>query len=595
MSSGLRLTILAVAFWATAVMVPAVELLDDRPDVVSDYTRAEKLLREGDYPGAARLFAQLADKNPESKNLDLFIFNRGKAELYSGNRSAALTSFATVINRFPASPVIAHAYFFQGNACYLMGQLDQAVQAYIDSYRLSDDSRLNEMIVKSLVEAVANARTVTLGEADFAGLDRTRRCQLIEPVARELAARADTAVANDLLSLCDGHHEPADTSMGAHPRAALELALLLPLSGDMQAYGEELFNGAVIAAEQFRRESGKSLKLVPYDTKGSPIDAARLTRELAHGSTDAIVGPLTSEEAGVTSAVLSCEDLPLIAPAASQAGLTLLADCVFQLSPNIELQGVRAAEYAAITVGLDSAAIIAPTTADQLRMASAFEERFKALGGTIVAIEYYRPRDRDFGRYVRDLKAVLLGAKPDSAAYINDRGDTIDVEGIAVKIDCLYLPGSADQLRLLLPQLEYYGIQAFYLGSDGWGDDAVYRLGDKVTRQAVFPSPFLELERSQEYVRFASQYDARYGQQPHRLASLGYDAVRLIANAARSGAVSRRDLVAALSRVRQYEGAAGPVTFGENRENVELPMYRLVNGAPAYLHGVTGSSKADTH
>ncbi len=360
----------------------------------------------------------------------------------------------------------------------------------------------------------------------------------------------------------------------------------------MQSFGEAIYRGATIGAEQFRRDSGRQLRLTPYDTKGNPIDAARLARELVHTGTDAVIGPLTSEETAVTAAALSCDFLPLIIPAATQAGLTLLSESSFQLSPNIELQGVRAAEYAVLKRGADSAAIITPTTTDQLRMAQAFEERFEALGGKVVATEYYRSRDRDFGQYVRDLKMVLLGGQPDSAAYVNDRGDTLDIEAVPASIDCLYLPGSAEQLRLLLPQLKFYSIETFYLGSDGWGDNAVYALGDDVTRQAVFPSPFLEQERSQEYVKFASLYDARYGEQPHRLAGLGYDAVKLIAQALMAGAATRQDLVTKLSRVRNYSGAAAPITFGEHRENVELPMYQLLRGVPTLLGKTADSTGA---
>jgi branched-chain amino acid transport system substrate-binding protein len=216
-------------------------------------------------------------------------------------------------------------------------------------------------------------------------------------------------------------------------------------------------------------------------------------------------------------------------------------------------------------------------------MARAFADRFEALGGTIVATEYYRSRDRDFGPYVRDLKAALLGAVPDSAVYISDTGDTLDIEAVPAAIDCLYLPGVADQLRLLLPQIAYYTIDAFYLGSDGWGNDALYRLSDNVTRRAVFPSPFLEQERSQEYVRFATQYDNRYGAPPERLACLGYDALRVLTSAVQAGADTKEAMIAWLARVNGYRGAAGPITFGENRENIELPMYQLVNGAPVFL------------
>jgi branched-chain amino acid transport system substrate-binding protein len=591
MRSGLRLTLFAALLCWAAVGVSAVELLDDRPEILSEYAKARKLLLDGHYLEASRQFAQLAERYPDSKNLDLFVFNHAKAELYFGNRSDALVIFADFINRFPGSSLLAYAYFFEGNAYYLKAQVSQAVAAYIDAFRLSNDVRLDNMINGSLAEAVLQAQSVALGEADFSSLDPVRRCQLIEPIAQALEKRTDTTQARGLRAICAGHREATDSSAVMSLNADLELALLVPLSGELQTFGEAIFRGATIGAEQFHRNTGRRLRLVPYDTKGNAIDAARLVRELVHTHTDAVIGPLTSEETAVTAAALSCDFLPLITPAATQAGLTLLSESTFQLSPNIELQGIRAAEYAVLKRGAKTAAVMTPTTADQLRMAGAFEDRFKALGGTIVATEYYRPRDRDFGQYVRDLKAVLLGHSPDSAAYIDDRGDTLDIEAVPANLDCLYLPGSAEQLRLLLPQLKFHSIETFYLGSDGWGDDAVYRLGDDVTRLAVFPSPFLEQERSQEYVKFASEYDARYGEQPHRLAGLGYDAVKLIAQALQAGAVTRRDLVTRLSRVRGYAGAAAPITFGEHRENIELPMYQLIHGVPTLL-GATADSAA---
>ena len=583
MRSRLRLMLLAALLCWAAVGVSAVELLDDSPEVLSDYAKARKLLRDGHFLEASRSFAQLAEKYPDSKNLDLFIFNHAKAELYFGNRSDALEGFGDFINRFPGSPLIAHAYFFEGNAYYLKAQLSQAVAAYIDAYRLSNDSRLDELVTNSMVDAVSQAESVALGEADFESLEPVRRCRLIEPIAQALERRADTTQAQRLRAVCTGRRQAVDSAAVMSLTSDLELALLLPLSGELQSFGEAIYRGATIAAEDFRHDTSRPLRLVPYDTKGNPIDAARLARELVHTGTDAVVGPLTSDETAVTAASLSCDFLPLIIPAATQAGLTLLSESSFQLSPNIELQGVRAAEYAVLKRGADTAAIITPTTSDQVRMATAFEERFEALGGKVVATEYYRSRDRDFGQYVRDLKAVLLGGQPDSAAYVDDRGDTLDIEAVPAKVDCLYLPGSAEQLRLLLPQLKFYSIDAFYLGSDGWGDDAVYRLGDDVTKLAVFPSPFLEQERSQEYVKFASEYDARYGEQPHRLAGLGYDAVKLIAQALEAGAVTRQDLVTRLSRVRNYAGAAAPITFGEHRENIDLPMYQLIHGVPTLI------------
>ncbi len=204
MRSRFRLMLLVALLCGAAVGVSAVELLDDRPEILSDYAKARRLLRDGHFLEASRQFTQLAEHYPDSRNLDLFILNHAKAELYFGNRSDALEGFGDFINRFPNSPLIAHAYFFEGNSYYLKAQQSQAVAAYIDAFRLSNDIRLDDLIINSVVEAVAQAEVVTLGDADFGSLDPVRRCQLIEPVAVALEKRADTTQALRLRAVCTG-------------------------------------------------------------------------------------------------------------------------------------------------------------------------------------------------------------------------------------------------------------------------------------------------------------------------------------------------------------------------------------------------------
>jgi len=581
------IAVLLLSLWSVALVPVHGESIDDSPEVVSEYSKGKRYLREGNWLEASRTFEILAGRFPDSKNLDLFVFNRAKAEFHFGDFPKALAGFGSFVSRFPESPYVPHARYFIGNIHYIKGQLNRAVASWVEAYGLSHEPRLSDIVTRALVTAIEGAESVQLGAADFAAVPETKKCGLIEPLAEALVHREAFASARELMALCD---KTLDIPGGQSENSGgfgkdLELAVVLPFSGEMQTFGEEIHHGAIIAAEAYRQETGRNIKLVPYDTKGDPINTARIIKELVDSPVDAVIGPLTSEEAAVASAVLNCGFLPMIAPAATQAGLTLLSESAFQLSPNIELQGIQMAEYAVFNRGADSAAIITSTSADHLRTARAFADRFKQLGGTVVAIEYYRTRDKDFGDYVQDVKAVLLGIHPDSTFFVNERGDTLDADGIPAYIDCLFLPGKPAQLRLLLPQINFYNLNAFYLGTDGWGDDAIYRLGDNITKQAVFPSPFLQEQMGEEYLRFAAAFDLRYGTRPQRLGSLGYDAVRVITRAVSQGASSREDLVSRLSRISNYQGAAAVVTFGSHRENVELPLYRIVGGVPEYLGG----------
>ncbi len=563
----------------------AAEDLDDLPEVISDYARAKRYLREGRWLEASRAFTELAGHYPNSPNADLFAFNRAKAEMYFGNYDEALAGFSSFINRYPESPCLAHVWYFRSNIYYLKGQLDRAVAGYIQAYGRSSDQRLTDLLEAALSGAIAGAKSVSLGPADFENLDEERKCRLAESLADAMVARGEYRTAQNLLQMCGRTLDVPQSVLdeAGAVGADLELAVVLPFSGEMQAFGEEIYHGAIVAAEEYRAETGRGLNLVPYDTKGDPVNAARIVRQLIGSSADAVIGPLTSEEAAVASATLACGTLPMIAPAATQAGLTMLSESSFQLSPNIELQGVVMAEYAVFNRQADSAAIITPTSPDDLRMARAFAERFEQLGGEVVAIEYYRPRDKDFGDYIEDVKALLLGVHPDSTFFINEYGDTLDADGIPVSIDCLYLPGSSSRLRLLLPQINFYNLNAFYLGSDSWGDDAILRLGDQITKGAVFPSASLEDQRGEAYLRFAAAFDRRYGKQPQRLAALGYDAVKVMTQAVLDGAATRSEIVSHLRKIDGYRGAAASVTFGQHRENVELPLYKIVDGHPTFL------------
>jgi len=558
------------------------ETIEDDPDLVVAYSRAKRLMREGKFLEASRAFEMMAGQYSRSPNLDLITFNRAKADYYFGDYDKAQAGFSNFTARYRRSPYYAHARYFLGNINYIKNYVTRALKAYFEAYGASGDDQLTRLTLAAVDGVIVNARTVHLGPADFEKLPENKKCRLINRVVDLLVARQDVVTARSLKAVCGGQLDvPDSVASGLH--GELMLAAVLPLSGEMQSFGEEILNGAIIGAELYRSETGNKITIDPFDTKGDPINAARIVRELTNTGHSAVIGPLTSEEAAVAAAVLNCSDLPLIAPAATQAGLTLVSDGAFQLSPNVELQGLHIAEYAASQLGADSAVVLTSTANEDLQIARAFVHRFEQLGGKVVAVEYYRTRDSDFGPYIKDIKAALLGAHPDSVYFINEYGDTLDTDGVPAQVDCIFMPGQARQLKQLLPQVNFYNLSGAYLGSDGWGDETILKLGENITRQAVFPSPFLKKENTEEYLAFARAYDLRYGRQPQRLAALGFDAVRLLSRAAELAGTGRNPIKEYLLQTTDYPGAAGRVTFGVHRENIAMPLYRIESDQAVYL------------
>lgn len=570
---GGLLLVFSAGLWAAAGS------FDDPEEATSLLAKGKRLLREGDWFQASKVFEELAGRYPDSKDIDKYIFYRAKAKYYSREYDAAIAGFTYFLARFSTSKELSYVNFFLGNVYYRGNNVDKAVTHYLQAYRLADDTRLTDIIVPSLQTAFKNATSISLGRADFEPFPMPKRCTLVNLLADVLLRRGELIEAERIRTYCDkdDHVTGSPNLNRKHPKDHLEIAMVLPFSGELHSFGEDIYDGAVVAADLYRSETERNFKLTPYDTKGDPIDAARIIKELSQSDAHAAIGPLTSEEAAVVSASLSCGTLPLLVPAATKAGLTLLSNTSFQLSPNIELQGVRMAEYAVEHLKADSTVIITSTDTDHLRLSRAFSERFQQLGGMVIAIEYYRPRDKDFGPYIKDVKAIMLGKHPDSIFFVNEEGDTLDPDGLEASVDCLFLPGTPNQLRLLLQQINFYNLNGAYLGTDAWGDEAVLKLGDNITKGAVFPSPFLTDETGDEYLRFAAAYDARFGRQPNRLSRVGYDAVTLMTRAINSGAGTREKLTEALKKVEKYEGASGRITFGKNRENIEMPLFRIVS------------------
>ncbi|MBI5266565.1 MAG: penicillin-binding protein activator [candidate division Zixibacteria bacterium] len=575
---------------ALALLFPvrgaAADRINDTREVTDAYERAWRLMDASEWQAAGSAFRDIIARFPQSKNLDLFLYNAGRADYHRSAYAEAGKAFSKLVAQFPESPLKSHSEYFLANCTYALGDVNGAVGNWLDAWRDATDERLQKLIVSSLTGAMINASSVQLTREIFARLPDDRRCLLSRQLLRGIPD-SKPAVRRQLNSLCGDSTgttsvKPSKTGITATYR----VAVVLPFSGGLESFSRQIMQGAILASEEIARTRGLLLQLESFDTKGDPIETGRLVRQIDTSDVLAAIGPLTSDESSVASAALGSKQLPLIIPAATDPGLTTLSKTTFQLSANIELQGIAMADYARNILNADSTAVITSAEPNLAPIVRAFTERFRILGGTVVATEYYRTRDRDFGPYFRDLKAIMLGYQPDSIYYINAKGDTLDPEGVPVHLDCLFLPGDAAQLRQVIPQLKFYAISGSLLGSDGWGDTLLYRMGDDLTRQAVFPSPFILHENSEQFVTFSAAYKQRLGLPPQRLACLGYDAVRLVADAVLSGSNNRGSLVGSLAKVGGYSGAAGPVRFGPNRENVALPLYRIQSGAAVQLETV---------
>jgi len=221
--------------------------IKDDPEAVSLYSKAKRNMREGNWISASRIFEELMGRFPSSPNVDLFLFSSAKSQYYFGEYSKAFTRFSSFTNRFPDSKYCAHAVFFIGNIHYLRGRTTRAVSAYLDAYAKSSDKSLTKLLTSSIVTAMVNAQFISLDERDFEFIERDRRCELIKTIADALPNENVPPSLKNIMSECglktadgnSGHSDNADD--------VLDIAAVLPLSGELQSFGEEIYRGALLA------------------------------------------------------------------------------------------------------------------------------------------------------------------------------------------------------------------------------------------------------------------------------------------------------------------------------------------------------------
>jgi ABC-type branched-subunit amino acid transport system substrate-binding protein len=470
---------------------------------------------------------------------------------------------------FPNSYLVPNAHLLRANCDYRSTHLENAFAEYIRAYQMAQDRRLRELSKQSLLIMIEAGYVPP--DSSLAQVPADLRCPVKSRVAYLMAGRWNDNETAQFLGDC-----PAFSGGEKHLPKRIEgrplIGITLPLSGPYAKYGQSILDGAMLA-DELLLQSNFPVDLMVYDTRADNITAAREAQILADAQVDIVVGPLLSNVAATASAMTSCSNVPMLVPAATEAGFAELSPGCFQLSTNVETIGRGMAQYAVKHRGMTTLAVICPATIDEMTMADAFADEAKRLGAHVLAVERFRPGETDFGPYINDIKEAILGPPQDSIFYINLEGDTLKEGEAPVSFDGLFIPATADQLFLLLPQLQFYRVTTSYLGTDEWNTGKVLKLGEKVLKDAVFYSSRAAMQQAAGYDKFAAAYDTRHGAEPDRLAAVGYDAVNLLADAYRAGMKTRPDIIAYLSGLEAYEGASGKITFGRDRTNLQLPLF----------------------
>lgn len=184
----------------------------------------------------------------------------------------------------------------------------------------------------------------------------------------------------------------------------LKIGTLMPMTGVLAAYGQDMQRGAELARDQINDVTGGGLtvEIIHEDSKTDANQAPAAFDRLKAAGVTAIVGAASS---GVTASILDRaknEKVIVITPASTSPELTTRDNggYFFRVPPSDALQGKVLAELVH-SEGCRSVSILAVNNAYGQGLGSVFESSFKGKGGTVAQKVFYQPTDTTFTSFVQ--------------------------------------------------------------------------------------------------------------------------------------------------------------------------------------------------
>jgi len=490
-----------IAVLAVSLIAAACSLIKPTETVLDKQEHAARLARDGKHADAARVYEDLATQLPaESDNYELLSAEQWVA---AGNLAAAKQALAQVspeartklatpralvaaeiayaendparaireLDQIPVPTAAEQAqnyYWIRGRSAFLTGHPIEGTRALVERERfISDPAALRA----NRDELLTRVRTAAERGAPMKAPPKTDPIVVgwleLGPVAVEVERNpARAAAALDAWKRQFPQH-PANTTAlsAAQTQIAVateypsQIALLLPLSGRAEAFGVAVRDGFIAAYLQQDAASRPRLKI--YDVAAESV-ASAYNRAIADGA-GFVVGPLLKDEVAAVAPVTGGRT-PVLA-------LNFLGETVappknfyqFALLPEDE---ARMVARRMVADGRLNGVAIVPSGEWGARVAAAFADELKTLGGNVLDTGRYDPAQVDFSdviRTVMQLKATKV-EKGEKAEPPTHRSDAAFIFVAA---------STAGTARLILPQLKYNysGDVPVYSTSDSFEPD----------------------------------------------------------------------------------------------------------------------------
>jgi branched-chain amino acid transport system substrate-binding protein len=565
---------------------PKPDLLDDTYLLLSAALYSAK-----QYGEALKYLRQLQVEFPNSEVTDRGKLMQARTHAAMGNLDLALPILTGLRNLSKDNGTKREALQLSGDFYAQKKDATRAIQAWLDEAAVGTDdqaedvrTRIHELVretsSKKALEQIRDAFPHSF-PGDLASLrlidlyvGRGEEHQAIRQIQQFLVnfpIHPQAAKTSDLL-----------TTLQAKLKSnQFFIAAVLPLSGKLAPFANEVLSGIQLAVETNRDRAGSaSVGLIVKDVESdhaSFLDdfsgLLSIERPLA------VIGPLLSKNLPVMAELAERAHTPLITPAATLPNVRRLGNYVFSTALTYQLQAKRIAAYAIKEQGFRRFCILHPDTIYGRELARLFAQEVRQQEGEVIDIESYKEGEADVSAQLKRMKAQDLKryglSVPVDQTKLTGKLTKLDKKILYTPgFDAIFIPGRAADAGLITAQLNFHDMKVPFLGTNGWNSPDFARTADSSIDGAVFVDGFFIDSPNPAMQDFVERYKKRFQTNPTIFAMQGYDAAKLVIDAVRKGASSGEAVHEQLLTQPDLSSLAGPAAFGPDG-TLNRPLFLL--------------------
>lgn len=331
------------------------------------------------------------------------------------------------------------------------------------------------------------------------------------------------------------------------------------LTGPTATFGTSSDRGLQLALEEINASGGilgKRVRVIPEDDNSDANQAVNVVQKLVNSDNVlAVIGEVASKRSLAGGGVCDQYHCPMLSPASTNPEVTVengkVKPYIFRICFTDTFQGRIDGKFAA-QQGWKKVAVMTNIDEDYSKgLAKSFRKEFTKTG-TIVA-------DESYGGDTQDFKSSLSRIKEKAP-------------------DAVYVPGYYNEVGLILPQAKQVGLDVPFFGGDGWDSPLTRKLPE--AGGDFFSDHYSADDPAPQVQNFVKAYEARYHETPDAMAVLGYDAMRVMADAIkRAGKLDRQAITEALAQTKDFPGASGTITIdADHNARKPIDILQLKNG-----------------